>query len=495
MPPNKFTRRKFLLRASAAATGSVLASRLASAEPSANNAGPHQAMGTRVGEVTSTTAIIWTRLTANLTRRNDGMPVPDRTPEGIDKDVVSLTVPVDELEGACPGMPGRIRVRYGTKEDLSDAKTTPELAVSEQNDFIGEWKLAGLNPATVYHYASEVISPSKGNGSVIRGKFETAPKPEAPTNLRFCVMTCQGYPDRGHADGHDIYPSMLALAPQFACLTGDLVYYDNDQPRAVTPRLARYHWERMFSLPRLVEFTRNVGCYWLKDDHDTLKNDSWQRQTMGEFTFAEGEKIFRQQAPMDDEGLSYRTVRWGRDLQVWFTEGRDFRSPNNLPDGPQKTIWGEEQKAWFKRTVKESDATWRLLVSPTPLVGPDRQTGKSDNHSNKGFAHEGDEIRGWLRENAADNFFIICGDRHWQYHSVHPATGVTEFGVGPASNQHASGSPGFDAAYHKFHRVQGGFLSVSIKPEATRSTILFELRDIHGKVAYSWGKDRAAAHG
>ncbi|MDB6006750.1 MAG: hypothetical protein JWR15_3737, partial [Prosthecobacter sp.] len=26
------------------------------------------------------------------------------------------------------------------------------------------------------------------------------------------------------------------------------------------------------------------------------------------------------------------------------TDGRDYRSPNKMPDGPDKTIWGAEQK-------------------------------------------------------------------------------------------------------------------------------------------------------
>jgi alkaline phosphatase D len=99
----------------------------------------------------------------------------------------------------------------------------------------------------------------------------------------------------------------------------------------------------------------------------------------GELTFVEGQKIFRQQAPLGD-GPIYRTFRWGRDLQIWFTDGRDFRSPNKMKDGPDKTIWGAEQKAWFKKTVSESTATWKVLVSPTPLVGPDR-VGKNDNHT------------------------------------------------------------------------------------------------------------------
>ena len=154
---------------------------------------------------------------------------------------------------------------------------------------------------------------------------------------------------------------------------------------------------------------------------------------------------------------------------------------------PRKPIWGPEQKAWLKRTLKESDATWKLLISPTPLVGPDREN-KADNHSNEVFEHEGDEIRAWFRDNVPDNFFAICGDRHWQYHSVHPKTGLQEFSVGPASDAHASGTPGEDKAYHRFHRVKGGFLSVTVHEAGRRSTILFQHRDVHGAVVYAWSK-------
>ncbi|MBJ7304127.1 MAG: alkaline phosphatase D family protein, partial [Gemmataceae bacterium] len=256
--------------------------------------------------------------------------------------------------------------------------------------------------------------------------------------------------------------------------------------------LARYHWQRMFSLPRLIDFNRQVGTYWLKDDHDTLNNDSGpESKSMGSFTFAEGQKIFRQQAPMGD-GLNYRTFRWGSDLQIWFTDGRDFRSKNKVPDGPDKTIWGSEQKAWFKRTMKESNATWKVLVTPTPLVGPDRSN-KSDNHSNLKFKHEGDEIRNWLKANAPDNFFSICGDRHWQYHSVHPESKVHEFSVGAASDLHAGGSKGNDPAYHRFHRVKGGFLSATLKREGLKSSIVFQHRDVDGKVVYEFGSQRDAS--
>ncbi len=492
MKSPKITRRAFVARSSAAVAGTVAASQLTEFSTAADTVGPFQAMGTRAGEVTDTTALVWTRLTRHPVRNNGGIVVPPREKAKKGEPAPKhpqVTVPVEQLEGACPGAPGRVRLRYGTREDLSDAKVSEPLAAVEENDFICEFKLTGLKPGTVYHYASEAAGSAGGKESAVRGRFETAPDAGTPGNLRFCVMTCQGYPDRGHPDGHDIYPAMLALAPQFTCLTGDLVYYDNDEPRATTPQLARHHWERMFSLPRLVKFNSNTGTYWLKDDHDTLSNDAWPGMKAGQLTFEEGMKIFRQQAPMNDDGPPYRTVRWGRDLQVWFTEGRDFRSPNKMPDGPDKTIWGAAQKEWFKRTVKESDATWKVLVSPTPLVGPDRGN-KNDNHSNFGFHHEGQELREWIKANVPDNFFVICGDRHWQYHSVHPYTGVHEFSVGAASDEHAGGTPGEDPRFHKFHRVKGGFLSVTLRREASESRILFEHRDVTGKVVYEYVRTR-----
>jgi alkaline phosphatase D len=467
------SRRRFLQNTTAAALAKPLLAQAA-------DTGPFQATGVRAGEVTDSTAIVWARLTKHATRNNDGVTFALEKGRNKSKTGRSLP-PVAEIEGACPAMSGQIRLRYGLKEDLSDAIETPWIQVSVEQDGIHHFKLTALKPGSTFHYLSESRGADGKTSSSLAGKFHTAPEASSPTGLRFCVMTCQGYQDRDHPDGHPIYPSMVALDPRFIVMTGDLVYYDSNPPVAVSPALARLHWERMFSLPRLVNAMRSTSTYWLKDDHDTLTNDSWPDTKVGEFTFAEGQRIFHEQAPLGKQ--SYRTIRWGRDLQVWFTDGRDFRSPNNMADGPDKTIWGAEQKAWFKNTVKESTATWKVLVSPTPLVGPDRKN-KNDNHSNEGFVHEGDEIRDWLKANVPDIFFVVCGDRHWQYHSVHPVSGVQEFSVDAASDSHAGGTPGEDKAYHKFHRVKGGFLAVELKPEAAGSTISFQLRHVDGEIGY-----------
>jgi alkaline phosphatase/alkaline phosphatase D len=180
------------------------------------------------------------------------------------------------------------------------------------------------------------------------------------------------------------------------------VYYD--QPRqdaATTPEEMRKHWHRLFHMDNFQSMLAEVPVYWLKDDHDHRYNDSDtllvdQNGVKRLPSNQTGIKLFHEQAAFSmrspDKALPYRTYRLNADLQVWFVEGRDFRSPNHLPDGPGKSIWGDEQKEWLKKGLLESNARFKLLVSPTPLVGPDDNY-KSDNHTNpKGFRYERDQF-------------------------------------------------------------------------------------------------------
>jgi alkaline phosphatase D len=445
-----------------------------------------QATGVKVGEVTPTSVIVWLRVTARPTRNQTG-PVQ----KGAAAKAKAFDGNVAELEGACPGAPGQVRLRYGLKQDLSDARETDWVGVSADTDFSHQFHLKDLKPNSMYYYAAETAGPKGDKHAPLLGQFQTAPPADVYADVTFTVITGQAYKDIDHADGFHIYEAMLKLQPRFLVPTGDTVYYDSEAPRATTVALARYHWQRMYGFGRHIAFHLRVPGYWEKDDHDTLVNDCWPTMNPKSalpLTFADGLRIFREQTPMGEK--TYRTFRWGKGLQVWLVEGRDFRSPNNMKDGPDKTIWGAEQKKWLFDSLRASDADWKVLVSPTPIVGPDRPAGKNDNHSNKAFQHEGDEIRRWFHKNVPDNFFVACGDRHWQYHSIHPETGLHEFSCGPASDPHAGGSPGEDKEYHRFHRVKGGFLSVTASRSGDTSDITFRFHDVHGAVVYEWKKDR-----
>jgi alkaline phosphatase D len=132
-----------------------------------------------------------------------------------------------------------------------------------------------------------------------------------------------------------------------------------------------------------------------------------------------------------------------------------------------------------------SDATFRILISPTPIVGPDRSA-KNDNHANQGFTHKGGELRSFLA--TQPDTFVICGDRHWQYVSKDAATGLTEFSCGPGSDAHAGGfSMDQRTAEHRFLRVKGGFLSVDVSRSDNQPRITFRHHDVRGGVVHEEG--------
>ncbi len=452
----------------------------------------HMSMGFRTGEVTQNSAIVWTRITKDAERNWQGFRDPKKREPRV-AEYVASPVKVDDREGAAPGAAGQVRLIYSPNADFANPATTEWTTVEAGHDYVHQFRLTGLRPATRYNVKVEARdSAADPVSATASGSFLTAAAANRWQDVKFGVVTGQSYWDLDHRDGYHIYPAMGKLNLNFLVSTGDTVYLDSESPRARTVGLARYHWQRMYSLPRHVEFHRTVPGYWEKDDHDAWCNDCWPTMKapwMSPLTFKQGLEIFREQVPMGES--TYRTIRWGSGLQVWLVEGRDFRSPNTMPDGPDKVIWGKEQLAWLKRTVLASDADFRVLISPTPIVGPDRPKGKNDNHSNKAFAHAGNHFRDWTQQNELKNFYICCGDRHWQYMSVDIKTKLREFSCGPASDIHASGSPGRDPAIQPFHREKGGFLSVEVFKENDVPTVAFQFRDVHGEVVYEY---KSATH-
>lgn len=431
---------------------------------------PQLANAFRNGWADQTSIVIWTRTTVTpemLTGGHEFINVSAAQAKtlSLSRDAAMLNqvqlpsgATLNQMSGACPGAEGEVRLTYFPEDLRTLIRSTPWSRTDAQQDYTHQWKLEGLLPGT--RYAAIVEARPVDSDQItafVRGGFQTASPTQTQAPVRFCITTCHDYIRRDAGDlGHKIYPSMNQLQPDFIVHAGDVEYYDKPLPWAWTVELMRFKWARLFSLPTNRNFYAKHTTYWIKDDHDTLKNDCWSGQHYGAVSFEEGVAIFNQEQ-FPSFQPRYRTIQWGKDLQFWILEGRDFRSPNTMPDSPQKTILGNEQKEWLKRTLAESTATFKLVFSPTPIVGPDR-TSKGDNHANEVFEFEGNELRQLF--GATDGLFVFCGDRHWQYASVDTDWNLWEFGCGPGSQNHELGWKQDDIRLeHRFLRVQGGFLS------------------------------------
>lgn len=458
--------------------------------------GPFFGNGVHNGWADQSSISLWTRLTARPNGHMQGaefiaLSGEDhrrlRTLNHVDS-LHGTQIPeglvLEDMIGACPGAPGEVYLEYFPTDTPTAVRTVDWTAVEANQDFTLQWKLTDLRPNTHYQLRLQARSgPSASPSDTLAGHFLTPPAPDNDQEeIRFCVVTCHDFIRRDdEAKGHQIYPAMQALKPSFYVHAGDIEYYDKPRPYAMTEALMRFKWNRLFALPNQRDFFNQHTTYFMKDDHDALANDAFPGMTYGTVSYVRGLEIFDQeQFPSNDQ--PYKTIRWGKDLQIWIVEGRNYRSKNSDPDGPGKTIWGAKQKQWFYETVAASDATFKVLMTSSPILGPDRKN-KKDNYSNSNFQHEGQEIRDFI--NQQSNFFISTGDRHWQYVTHFEGTNLWEFSAGAGADGHAGGWKQEDVRpQHRFLRVQGGFLSGTVKRVGGEPQLVFRHHDVNGKVVH-----------
>ncbi|WP_246105659.1 alkaline phosphatase D family protein [Rosistilla ulvae] len=473
------------------------------AQPSSKSTAPAAGMGIMVGELTSTAAHVQVR----------------------------LTVGENLVERDLPGAAGTVSFRL-FKEGNDQVVAKQILKASEHRDFIARATFKSLQPGTRYRCETTITSGTDVGKPGPVARFKTLPAVDATAEVRFVVVTGMNYA-KFHGDqridlkqhrvenntnlpapyagvdkplGYPALASILKLRPDFFIGTGDNVYYDTpDKPRAKTVTELRQKWHEQFIQPRFRDLFGEVPTYWMIDDHDFRKDDC---DNSGNYspTPVLGRRLMLEQLPVaqadDSDAKTYRTFRIGKDLQIWLTENRMYRSDNSMPDGPEKTIWGAEQKAWLMKSLEASDATFKLLISPTPMVGPDDKR-KTDNHANiGGFRTERDQFFAWLKTKRIDNgnFFVVCGDRHWQYHAIDPS-GIEEFSCGALvdANSRLGRKAGDPASTDPEGLIQqpylqdprsGGFLEVTLSPagDSQPATLRFIWRDEQGVVLHETDK-------
>lgn len=434
----------------------------------------------------------------------------------------------DQLQaGDVPGADGVVEFT------LHPGNVAPQVIPAKPaRDHIARATFRSLQPGTAYTCTTRIGATKESLRQGPTAKFTTLPGADSTAPVRFVVVTGMNYA-KFHGDdridrkihleqnntklpapytgpdkhlGYPALASILKLKPDFFVGTGDNVYYDTPkEPRAQKVAELRQKWHEQFVQPRYRNLFASVPTYWMVDDHDYRKDDC---DNTGNYTPTPQTalRLMLEQLPYgphDDANLkTYRTHRVSKDLQVWFTENRLYRSPNAMEDGPAKTIWGKEQLAWLQRTLQASDAKFKLLISPTPMIGPD-DARKSDNHTNiGGFRHERSKFFAWIDKVGLDkeHFYFVCGDRHWQYHSMHPS-GREEFSCGALvdANSRLGRKPGDPKStdpqglirqlYAQKQR-SAGFLLISVTRKAASlpASLTFQWYDEFGKLLHTHQK-------
>ncbi len=406
------------------------------------------ANGLKIGEVRAASAVVWTRLTQEVKQEK-----------------------WDQLSGgAVPGAAGFITMVLW-KESVSDKPHSKYLGyVSGEDDFTFQCRFDNLEPYTKYIIELEGRKDLSDTPFILRGEFYTAPAATQDKAVAFTVSAYQSFLAGNELEyGHQIYPSMSELNANFFVQAGGAVCFDRPTV-SHDIAAARFKWNRIYALPYFRAFHQKMPSYWLSDD-------CWPEQKNKGFTWKQGREVWREQLPMSHK--PYRTFRWGKHVQIWLVEGPAVCRDNKSAEGSQVDMLDEEQWQWLRETMSESDATYRIYISPTSVI----EMSQKKKNCSQSLPQAGDKLRQFLA--SQPGCFVISGNRHGQYYASDSKTGLEEFGCGPAVDGRVKSVDQKDkASWQTYFRSEGGFLSVTIG-SGEDSEAKLQYHNVQGKVVHT----------
>ncbi len=334
-----------------------------------------------------------------------------------------------------------VNVTYevATEEAFTNVVAQGEATVDASTDHTLRLKVTGLSPYSTYFYrfvAENVIS--------VTGRTKTAPADDQDVNVRFAFASCQDFNGR-------YYHAWRALVEEedevdFVLFLGDYIYETEGDPRFQDPSETRkvvlpdgleigdeeatYNaaltladYRTLYKIYRsdadLREAHRLFPFVAIWDDHE-FADDCWQDNAthFNEAKGSEADPARRHAAsqawfeyqPADidfDAGASfpddiqiYRSLRFGRHVEIILTDQRYYRADHLIAEGPQDpdvgkifdnsslfsrqlvikpafdlkeadakpTMLGQAQKEWLKTAITSSSATWKFWGNETQLA-------------------------------------------------------------------------------------------------------------------------------
>jgi alkaline phosphatase D len=370
--------------------------------------------------------------------------------------------------------PGTITLELARSRSFDVGLKSTRLRAAKSTDLTVQTTAGALKPGTRYYFRFL----GKGSARSDRGTFRTAP---SPTSARPVTFGWTGDSDPVKtASGKllnapfDIFARMSREGNDFNVNLGDTIYSDSDSPRdrvdplAISVAQKRQKYRDMLSAASLRKLRGSGGMFNHWDDHEFL-NDFAIDQTSyptrsgtpegspgrvvtvdGHKLYRDGVKAFREYMPVTyskSNGI-YRTVRWGKNLELFFLDERSFRSAGaddggvcDNPAGsgqrdlaptapqriralfafivpalaappppacvarvndPNRTFLGSRQLANFTSAIKRSDATFKVVMNEMPI-----QQFYADPYDRwEGYEPERKKVLTFLRANVKNVVFL-----------------------------------------------------------------------------------------
>jgi len=273
-------------------------------------------------------------------------------------------------------------------------------AVDATTDYTVKIPLTGLSPGRRHRWRARVVTDATAPGSSAAGSFRTAPPSTNPAPVRLVwggdlagQNVC-----RDAERGFEVFDAVNARGPELFVGLGDMIYADGlcgaegrygnaqvpgDFGRAAGLDAFRAHWRYARADAGLRRLLANSVYLPTWDDHEVVNDFGPLHDTRDTAPYTPGEHLlplgrtaFFEQNPVtahvDRPGRIYRSLRWGRHLELLLLDTRQYRDANTAADDPKrpKTLLGREQLVWLEDRLKRSDATWLVIATSVPLSIP-----------------------------------------------------------------------------------------------------------------------------
>lgn len=317
------------------------------------------------------------------------------------------------------------QVDVATDENFVDIVRHRAVTALRQHDFTTRALIPFLQPATQYYY--RFITPHTGAVSPT-GAFRTAPVWNDGAPVRFVISgdSNLGYVGPLGLDFH-VLSAAAEEDPDFFVFFGDTIYADSGVlPGGDAFSLDEYREVHRLTRadPHMQNLIASTGTFSGWDDHE-VRND-YAGETVDPVQFENGAQAFFEYLPLrlNPVGAPFKThrnVRWGEHVELFFLDGRQFRSeeffcnPDPIADGPEtadtlfspfvedealvvqvdpffgsiaaallltpsdpdcvdtlladptRSLLGADQLADLKQALLDSTATFKIIINDVPL--------------------------------------------------------------------------------------------------------------------------------
>jgi alkaline phosphatase D len=403
---------------------------------------------------------------------------------------------------------GEVTAEVALDEQFGQVAASEKLRAEAEDDFIVKASIDGLEPNERYFY--RFLSPD-GSASPT-GTFLTAPAEDV---VRDVVFAYSG-DSAAHLKPFTLLSTVRQDDPDFFVYLGDTVIAD-PEIEGVPPATTLDEYRELYKVNRedrdLSDLMAATPVYAIWDDHEVV-ND-FAGQTVDPDMMAAGLQAFFEYMPIrqspDDPNRLYRSFRWGKDVEMFILDERQYRSgpafcrdeegeviqlptlsgdeacQQGLRD-PSRTFLGREQMEWFKQALLESDAKFKFIINEVPVsqflfLPYDRW---------EGYPAEREELLGFITDNGIENVIFLTTDLHAAVVNT-LENGSKEVVVGPISREtlgeelETLGVPPEileallpDIEYYELNTYNYGL--VRVLSSETPARVVIEIKDVEGNV-------------